>query len=223
MIVITGASDGLGHEIAKLYKASGKTVVNISRGECSVADHNLVYDLSKGDQIAAAVQAVLALDEPLEVLINCVGIWSEEPIGQMTEQVTQQVLDVNAKAPMMVIAGLMERIRQDGTDILNVVSTAGLKGNKNHAAYVASKWAERGFTDSVREELHDTPSRVIGFYPGGMKTKLFAKDLGKDITDNGTYWMDPAAVAVCVKQILDLPKGIEVSEITLNRKKGFKG
>lgn len=222
MIVITGASDGLGLEVAKLYEASGKTVVNISRGECSAADHNFTYDLSKGDQVTKAVQDVLKLDEPLEVLINSVGIWSEQPIDEMTDAETTAVLDTNAKAPMLIIAGLMQRIRKDGSDILNIVSTAGLKGTGHHAVYVASKYAERGFTDSVRDELWNTPSRVIGFYPGGMKTKLFEKDLNKDITEDDTYWMDPTEVAKCIKQLLDLPKGIEVSDITLNRKKGYK-
>lgn len=222
MIVITGASDGLGHEIAKLYNDSGKTVVNISRRECSVADHNVLYDLSQAGQVAKAAEDVLKIDEPLEALINCIGVWTEEPIGKISEAMVDTVLATNAKAPMLLISGLMERIRKDGSDIVNVVSTAGLKGNKAHAAYVASKWAERGFTDSVRDELKDTSSRVIGFYPGGMKTKLFEKDLGTDITENDTYWMDPTEVAKCVKQLLDLPKGIEVSEITLNRKKGYK-
>ncbi len=51
MIVITGASDGLGHQLAKLYKESGKTVVNVSRRECEHADVNLLHNLREGPEM----------------------------------------------------------------------------------------------------------------------------------------------------------------------------
>ena len=123
---------------------------------------------------------------------------------------------------MLLTSGLLPRIKKDTADVVNVVSTAGLQGSKHHAAYVSSKYAERGYTDSLRDELKDTLSRVIGFYPGGISTGLFVKDTDDDITKDGSYWMEPAELAKCIKQLLDLPKGIEVSEITLNRKKAYK-
>lgn len=219
MIVITGASDGLGHEIAKAYKAAGKRVVNVSRHECSVADDNFLHDLSKGAEITAATQQITAIDEPIDAVINCIGIWGEQPFGKMTEEETDALLATNVKAPALFLSALLDRIKQDGSDVVNVASTAGLKGNKEFPVYNASKWGERGLTEALREELKSTPSRVIAVFPGGMKTKFFEKNLDKDITEDGTYWMEPAEVAKCIKQLLDLPKGIEVSEVTLNRKK----
>ncbi len=222
MIVITGASDGLGHEIAKIYKKAGKHVVNISRTECSVADHNLLHDLSIGSEITSAAREVLKIDEPIEAVINCIGIWGEQPFGQMTEEETDAIFAVNVKAPGLFISALIERIKLDGSDVVNVSSTAGLKGTNEHPMYSASKWAERGLTEGLRAELKATKSRVVSVYPGGMKTKFFEKSLDKDITEDGAYWMDPAEIAGCIKQLLDLPKGIEVSEITLNRKKASR-
>lgn len=221
MIIITGASDGLGHELAKVFKDAGKTVVNISRRECSVADHNLLYDLAKGDDIKAAVKDVLAIDEPLEVLVNNAGIWTEEPMDKISIEAAEAAWAINARAPMVLTGMLLDRIKKDQADVVNVVSTAGLEGSSHHAAYVASKWAERGFNESLREELRDTLSRVIGFYPGGISTGLFVKDTGNDITKDG-YWMNPTDLAKCIKQLLDLPKGIEVYEIRIGRKKMFK-
>lgn len=219
MIVITGASDGLGYELAKLYQNAGKTVVNISRRACSVADYNLLHDLAVGDEIEAAAQEVLALTEPLEILINNAGVYSEQPIGNITEGEVARLMDANVKSNILLTSSLLDRIKKDGTDILNVVSTAGRKGNPSHAVYAASKWAQRGYTEALQAELKDTPSRVIVFCPGGMKTKLFEKSLGHDPTDDGTDWMNPADVAVFAKQILDLPKNMEVSEVVINRKR----
>ena len=222
MIVITGASDGLGLEIAKVFKADGKKVVNVSRRQSLVADINVLCDLSKPEEIQKAVKEILAIDEPLEVLINNAGIWTEEPMDKISDEAAETAWAVNAKAPMLLTSGLMDRIKKDQADVVNVVSSAGLEGSSHHAAYVASKWAERGFTKSLQQELKGTLSRVIGFYPGGISTGLFVKDTDNDITQDGSYWMDPVALATCIKQLLDLPKGIEVTEIRLERKKKFK-
>lgn len=221
MIVITGASDGLGLEIAKLYKTSGKTVVNISRRECPVADYNLLYDLSQGAEIEAAVAKILELSEPLEVLVNNAGVYSEQPIGEITEDEIKRLMATNVKSNILLSSGLIERIKKDETDILSVVSTAGMNTNPMHAVYTTSKWAQRGYTKALQVQLHDTRSRVISFCPGGMKTKMFAKDLGRDPTEDGKYWIDPKDIAIFAKQILDLPKSIEVSEVILNRKNSY--
>lgn len=217
MIVITGASDGLGLELAKVFKAANKTVINVSRRESEAADHNIFADLSVGNEITEAAKEILAIDESLEAIINNAGVYSEEPISAITEEEVDRLLATNVKSGILLTSKLIERIKQDQTDIVNVLSTAATKGNPNHAAYAASKWAQRGYSESLQNELKHTPSRVINIMPGGMQTKLFAKTLTNDPTDNG-YWMDPADIATLIKQLLDLPKGIEVSELVVNRK-----
>lgn len=218
MIVITGASDGLGKEVAKLYKANGKTVVNISRNESDYADHNLLYNLREGSEIEAAAQEILKLDEPLEAIINCAGVLSVQPLGEITEDEIKRSMATNVKAPVLLVSNLIGRIKKDGTDIVNVSSTVGTKAYADQAVYGASKWALRGFSANLQVELKNYPCRVVSFCPGGFKTKLFEKATGIDSTEDGTEWMSPESVAACLKQILDLPKNMEVSEVVINRK-----
>ena len=218
MIIITGASDGLGLELAKLYKEAGKKVVNISRRPCKYADENILKNLREGSEIEVAAKAVLALGEPIEALINCAGVLSVEPLGKITEDEIKRVMSTNVKAAILLVSNLIDRIKQDGADIVNVSSTVGLKGYVDQAVYGASKWALRGFTANLQTELKDTSSRVISFCPGGFKTKLFEKATGNDNTADGTEWMRAEDVALCLKQLLDLPKNMEVSEIVINRK-----
>lgn len=218
MIVITGASDGLGLAVAKLYQTDGKKVVNVSRRASKYADVNILKSLREGKDIAAAAKEIAAIDEPLEAIINCAGVFSKEPLGQITEEETKRLMSTNVKGPMLLASNLMNRITQDGTDIVNVSSTAGLKGNPGEAVYNASKWALRGFSANLQAELRNTPSRVISFCPGGFKTKLFEKATGTDNTGDGSEWMKVEDVALCLKQTLDLPKNMEVSEIVINRK-----
>jgi NADP-dependent 3-hydroxy acid dehydrogenase YdfG len=222
MIVITGASDGLGKELAKLYKETGKTVVNVSRRTSSYADVNLLYNLREGSEIQAAASDILALEEPLEALINCAGVFTNQPLGTITEDDIKKTMATNVKAPIMLVSSLIERIKKDGTDIVNVASVTGTKGLQDEAVYGASKWAVRGFSKNLQVELADYSCRVISFCPGGFATKLFEKATGEDKTHDGTIWMPADGVALCIKQILDLPKSMEVSEIIVNRKKSSK-
>ena len=215
MIVITGASDGLGLELAKLYKEEGKTVVNIARRECKYAEHNIVLNLREGAEIQETARQILEIDEPIEALVNSIGTFSQEAFGDITEDEIKRLMSTNVKAPMLLTSELIERIKQDEADVLNVISTAGTKGNPAHPVYAASKWAERGYTKALQEELKSTKCRVISFCPGGMQTGFFKKT-GENPTDES--WMQPEDVATFVKNILDLPKNMEVSEVTVNRK-----
>jgi len=222
MIVITGASGGLGQELVKLYKEAGKTVVNVSRRESSLADVNLLHNLREGPEIEAAASDILALNEPLEVLINCAGVYTSQPLGTITEDDIKKTMATNVKAPIMLVSSLIDRIKKDGTDIVNVSSVRGVMAARDEAVYGASKWALRGFTKNLQIELADYPCRVISFCPGGFATKLFEKANGDDKTQDGTTWMPADGVALCIKQLLDLPKSMEVSEIIVNRKKSSK-
>ncbi len=219
MIVITGASDGLGLELAKLYKAAGKTVVNVSRRESGVADYDVLCDLRVGLQIDAAAAEILKIEEPLEALVNGAGVLSLESPDAITEEEVDRVLDTNVKAQALLISRLMERIKEDGTDIVNISSTTGTWGRKNQLIYGASKWAVRGISANLQEELKDYPSRVISFCPGGFDSDIFKKLGGEDNSDTKGKLIKVEDMAMFLKQILDLPKIMEVSEVIVNRKR----
>lgn len=215
MIVITGASDGLGLQVAKLYKDTGKTVINVSRRECAHADVNICVSLSDGVGIRKAVEEILAIEENLEALINCIGVFNNQKFGEITEEEIDRLMSINLKAPFLLTSLLINRIKKDETDVLNVLSTAAVRAKAAESLYVASKWAARGFTLSLQDELRKTKSRVISFCPGGMKTSFFEK---ADVDNDTDVFMDPVDIAKTIKFTLDLPKNIEVSEIILNRK-----
>jgi len=217
MIVITGGSDGLGYQLAKLSKEAGKTVVNISRRECEYADVNVLHNLREGSEIEKAAEEVAAIDEPLEAIVNCAGVMSIQPLGEITEDEIKRVMSTNVKSAILLVSNLADRIKKDGTDIVNVASTVGLKGYVDQAVYGASKWAMRGFSANLQVELKDTPCRVISFCVGGFNSDIAKKVTGQEIADPEN-WMNPEDIAKYMKQILDLPKIMEVSEVVINRK-----
>ena len=217
MIITTGASDGLGLQLAKLYKKAGKKVVNISRRECEYADVNLLHNLREGLEIEKAAKELGAISEPLEAIVNCAGVMSVQPLGKITEDEIKRLMSTNLKSAILLVSNLIERIKKDGTDIINVASTVGTKAYIDQAVYGASKWAMRGFSQNLQLELKDTKCRVISFCPGGFVSEIFEKATGQPIEDP-SKWMDPADIAAFMQNILDLPKNMEVSEVIINRK-----
>ena len=218
MIVITGASDGLGKELAALYLAAGKRVIGLSRNICADGVEHIATDLTDAKQITAAAERISDDPEPLEALVNCAGILSRETLDELTAEAVGRVLDTNLKAPMILTSGLMAKIKHDGADVVYVSSTYGLKAGPGESSYTASKWGVRGFSASVQQELKEFPSRVISFCPGAFDSRIFIKATGIDNAATKGPMMKPSDVACCLKQILDLPKNMEVSEIVINRK-----
>lgn len=216
MIVITGASDGLGLQVAKVYKDAGKHVLNLSRRDSKFANTNIQLDLTDEASIRVAAEKILQVDEPIEALINCAGVMSLEPIGKISGSEVNRVFGTNVIGPILLVSALADRLKQDGADIVNVASTVGLKAYPDQASYGASKWAMRGFSQNLQVDLKAT-NRVISFCVGGFKSDIAKKVHGKDLPDPEN-WMDPEDVAVFMKQILDLPKNMEVSEIVINRR-----
>lgn len=95
MIIITGASDGVGKQVAKLYKETGKTVINISRRECEYVDINICLSLQEGEQIKEASDKVLEVNEPIEAIINSIGVFSRESFGDITENEIKRLMSIS--------------------------------------------------------------------------------------------------------------------------------
>lgn len=208
MIVITGASSGLGLEVAKLYKEAGKKVVNISRRECEYADINICISLREGPELREIANKVLEIQEPLETIIHCAGIYSKKPYGEITEDEIKLLMSSNVKPSLLLTSFLIERIESDETDILIVTSTAGIKGDASGPVYSASKWAARGIAKGLQDHFTGKPNRVIDFCPNGFAPNA----------DIGSGNMRTEDIAIALKQVLDLPKNVEVSEIVINGK-----
>jgi len=83
-------------------------------------------------------------------------------------------------------------LQKQGGRILNIISTAGLRGKVNESAYCASKFAQRGFTESLQKEFEDANVDVTGVYMGGMNTPFWDDS---DHVDNPDRLKDPQSVA----------------------------
>jgi len=217
MIVITGASDGLGAELAKLYVADGKKVISLSRTTPSNGVEHIETDLSDPKSVDATIKQLLEMNEPIEALVNNAALQTMDPIGEQRPEAISKVLQVNVGAVVHLTSGLLKKIVADDGDIMIVTSNKAFAPFTRDPLYGTSQYAERGYSVSLQEELKESRTRVINFAPCGFVSRIVEKATGEKIADP-SQWAAPKDIAVVMKQILELPKIIQVSEIILDRK-----
>lgn len=216
--IITGASDGLGKQLALSLIKDGKAVVCLSRSKPDYDGVEWIQtDLTDRKSLDDASAKLNYDKRKISALINNAGVMSAKKFDQPDLEDITNMMDVNISGHIYLTSKLGVKLNSDESDIVNISSTVGTKGVKDQQAYTASKWAVRGFSESLREQFKDTKLRVISFCPGGMNNSMGEK-VGIPMLDPQN-WMNPKDVAEFLKAILYLPKSMEVSDVVINRKK----
>lgn len=215
-VIITGASTGLGLELAKEFYARGIRVVGISRTKPLLPIEYIKADLSKEQNIDKVVKIIKKKYPVFDCLINCAGITTIEQFGEMNYKTVERIFKVNVLAPLLLTSGLIDIIKKNEADIVNIGSTLGFKAYEKYCAYGTSKWAVQGINESLQLHLKDSKSRVIGFNSGRFMSKLY-EHAGVARSTSCTY-MNPRELAKLMIVILKLPKEMEVSKIIINCK-----
>lgn len=185
--VLTGAASGMGEMMAHQLADRGTNLVLVDRDEprlAGVADlvraahpalavHTEVADLADPEMVAALVQRVLSLSPRVDLLVNNAGVALGGSFADVTAEEFDWVLAINFAAPVALCRGLLPALRQSpGSHIVNVSSVFGLVGVSGQSAYAASKFALRGFSEVLRQELAPLGVGVTSVHPGGIRTRI---------------------------------------------------
>jgi 3-oxoacyl-[acyl-carrier protein] reductase len=180
--LVTGGSSGIGRAIAKALIDAGARVAITGRDEKKLADaakalgaHAIQADASREDDVLRTYRDVMAKFGDLDILINNAGIGEFKPLTEMETAAFERVFATNVTGVMMMgrEAAKIFVARKRG-NIVNICSTAGLRGAANGTAYYASKFAVRGMTECWRAELRKHNIRVILVNPSEVITDFFA-------------------------------------------------
>jgi uncharacterized protein len=190
IVVVTGSSKGLGKALVDGFTSRGATCIGVSRSEGK--DVRNLNDLNK------VKEEVLQKHGRIDIWINNAGVWSNNSFEEMSPEEIENVIKVNTLGTIYGCKAILPSMkkRKDGI-IVNIVSTSGIKAKKGQEVYCASKFAIKGFTDGLRINAQEYNVRVIGIYPGGMKTDLFSGEVEME------NFMDPKDVAKMIVDVLD--------------------
>lgn len=173
-ILITGASRGLGRELAKLLDQKSCSFYLVAR---SVPDLDSLKttlknpaktfpcDLRDSAQRRKLIADIAASGEQLDMIVNCAGMGSHSRLSQMSVDEVESVMQLNAQAPLELIAGLSPFLPADGL-IVNIGSVAGEMSLPSIGLYAASKAALHTFTRSVAFEGTQTLLVILGALRG---------------------------------------------------------
>ncbi|OLQ94322.1 oxidoreductase [Vibrio ponticus] len=229
LVVITGASSGIGEAIARRLNAAGHPLLLIARRVERLEALNLENTLCEKVDVLdkASFEAAIAKAEqqfgPTDCIVNNAGVMLLSELDVQDPAEWKRMFDVNVIGLMngmqTVLAPMKER--RSGT-IINISSVAGRKTFPNHAAYCGTKFAVHAISENVREEVANFDVRVTTIAPGAVETELLSHTSSDDIKAGYNDWKEEMGgvlaaddIARAVEYAYAQPQGVCVREIVI--------
>jgi NADP-dependent 3-hydroxy acid dehydrogenase YdfG len=230
VVVITGASSGLGEATARLLSAQGASVVlgarRVDRLQ-ALADEltgsggkalAVTTDVTDCDQVKRLVDRAVQAYGRIDVMINNAGLMPQAPLERLKIDEWNRMIDVNIKGVLYGIAAALPHMQQQKSGhIINVSSVAGHKVGPGFAVYAATKHAVRALSEGLRQEVKPYNIRTTVISPGAVDTELPNSVNEPDIAEKVRKAYEIAipaesfarAVAFAMRQ----PEEVDVNEI----------
>lgn len=230
VVLITGASSGIGEAAARLIAAKGAHVVlgarRIERLQTLAAD----IEAQGGSARFRSLDVTDALDMQafadfakhafgkIDVIINNAGVMPLSPLAALNIAEWNQMLDVNVRGVLHGIAAVLPSMQAQGHgQIINISSIGGLAVSPTAAVYCATKFAVRAISDGLRQETDKIRVTVVS--PGVVESELADSISDETARDAMKAFrkvaLEPDAIARALVYAIDQPDGVDVSEIVV--------
>lgn len=218
--VVTGASSGIGAATAEALAREGAQVVGGARRPERMSAHVRGLSLDVTDPDSCERFVAEAAQNGLDILVNAAGLaLGRDPFDASTEEDERTVLETNVHGLIRMTRLCLPHLR-DGGHIVNLGSVAGRQAYPNGSLYVTSKFAVRGFTYALREDLLGRPIRITTVDPGLVETNFSrVRFRGDEETARQVYEgvdaMQPEDIAECVVFAVTRPPHVNVDELVV--------
>lgn len=234
IVVISGASAGIGKASAEIYAEQGAHLVLgarrigllnelkntlLQRGALSVC--NLSLDVTDRTSMAAFVAATLRVHPKIDVLLNNAGLaLGVDPVGVGREEDWDRMIQVNILGALRFIRGFLpSMLKNSHGHIVNMGSIAGEQVYAGGAVYAATKHAVRAISQTLRLELNGTPIRITSIDPGMVESDFSKVRLGDDTKAKAVYNnmtpLTPRDIAETIVFATSRPAHVNIDKITI--------
>lgn len=230
LVVITGASSGIGRATAIRFASLGHPLLLLARRIDKLAELNLPntlcrkVDVTDLDSFQAAVNEAESQFGDVDLIVNNAGIMLLGNAITQNPQEWQQMLNVNVMGVLNGVKTVLGKMvaRQGGT-IINISSIAGRKTFPDHAAYCATKFAVHALTENIRGEVAGSNVRMTVIAPGVVETELLSHTTDNNIVDGYKQWkastieqgLNPDDIARTIEFAYSQPQNVCIREIVI--------
>jgi NADP-dependent 3-hydroxy acid dehydrogenase YdfG len=230
VVVITGASSGLGEATARLLSAQGASVMlgarRVDRLQ-ALADEltgsggkalAVTTDVTDCDQVKRLVDGAVQAYGRIDVMINNAGLMPQAPLERLKIDEWNRMIDVNIKGVLYGIAAALPYMQQQQAGhIINVSSVAGHKVGPGFAVYAATKHAVRALSEGLRQEVKPYNIRTTVISPGAVDTELpnsvTEPDIAEKVRKAHEIAIPAESFARAVAFAMSQPEEVDVNEI----------
>jgi len=229
VVVITGASSGIGRAIALEIASRGflamyligrhRETLNAVARKAGAGNDRIVClkaDLTDMRHIHAIAKRVENESGSVDVLIHSAGTISLGSVETASVEDLDSQFQTNVRAPFLLTKALLPMMKHKNGQIVFINSSAGLSAKRNVSQYSATKHALKALADSLREEINDFGVRVMSIYPGQTNTPMQAKIYKEEEKDfRPERLLQPEDVASVAVHALCMPRTAEVTDIRI--------
>ncbi len=230
LVVITGASSGIGKATALRLSQAGYSLLLLARRVDKLEELNLPNTLCRKVDVTDLTSFKAAIDEaevkfgPVDLLVNNAGVMLLGSAITQNPQEWQQMLNVNVMGVLNGVQSVLANMvkRNHGT-IINISSIAGRKTFPDHAAYCATKFAVHALSENIRGEIAGSNVRMTIIAPGVVETELLSHTTSAAIIDGYKEWkantieqgLNPDDIARAIEFAYVQPQNVCIREIVI--------
>ena len=225
VVLITGASSGIGKACAEHLQRAGYQVYGASRSALEAIEppslgapaaiHPIQMDVTSDDSVERAVKLIVAREGRIDVVVNCAGYALAGAVEETQSDEALAQMETNFFGVLRVCRAVLPIMRQQaGGYVVNISSVGGLIGVPFHGLYSASKFAVEGLSETLRMEVQPFGIKVVLIEPGDFRTGFTANRRMTRATPAGAVYAERSARAIAVMEA-DEKKGNSPEQVAL--------
>lgn len=188
---VTGASDGIGKQVALKLAKEGVSLALLARNEerlkevkekcLELGSPKVEYyscDISDRKQVSETVNKIISDFKSIDILLNIAGIWQKlNLLEDIPDEEIDSIIDIDLKGMIYITKLLLKHFKETDKEaiIINVSSRSGVTAQEGQNIYTAAKWGVTGFSEGLKTDLKGTKIRVATVFQGGTNTNMFNK------------------------------------------------